>query len=130
MNPAACNKLAEIFPPNVSRAKQERNATIAEMCKYLIFKDKRLYKTSGAMLTHLCRIADNHHCARAGRFIVCRQVDMSWEYSVLLEIEQCEILVHRPTKPVAKKFKAMWLSVSDRESLNEALRYYDVILKD
>jgi hypothetical protein len=130
MNPKEADKLAEVFPPNTAQAREDRNTTIKEMIHYLIYKDKRMYAASNAMLTHLMRLADNHHMLIAGRSIVRRQVEMSWEYSVLCEIQQVEINVQRPIKLPKRAFKAHWLSESDRDALDLALNYYDVILRD
>jgi hypothetical protein len=128
MNPKECDKLAEVFPPNTAEAKQVRNTTITEMLKYLFFKKPALLTASSAMLTHLLRMADNHHCLVVGRFIVKRQVELSWEYSVLLEIQQVEVTTLRPTR-VLKNFKPWQTSSSDRDALKLAIDYFDAIIE-
>jgi len=127
MNPKEADALQKISKIDISQVKKDRAATIAEMLSYLCDEKPVLLKATNAMLTHLLRLADNDHCMRAGRWIVRRQAEMSWEYSVLLEIEQCEVLNQRPKK-VRTAHKVWHLSQSDMESLDKAIMYWEAMI--
>ena len=131
-NPEEENQLQAVFSSSdkaIARARQARLDTIEEMCRCLLHHKRSLRTASDQMLTHLLRLADNHHCLTGGRFIVKRQIEMSWEYSVMYEIQLWEVRKVFPRKPDGKRFKSWHLSKSDTDALVRAVDYYEYVMR-